>query len=287
MVRTAPRALAFAAGLSLAVIAGSAPALAQQTVDPDTVVATVNGHEITMGDVQRIRARDPQLGQVPMAMLYESLLGHLIEGHLIVEKAKAEGYGDNPDVLERLNAVRDEIIRSVYLTKTVEEIATEEEIQARYDAFLKAHSEEEEVRASHILVDTEEEARALIEKLQGGADFAELAKAESTGPSAPKGGDLGYFKRDGQMVEPFAKAAFDLEAGAFTTEPVQTQFGWHVIKVTDRRMAEPPTLDDLRDQLTTELAKETIEGMIVELRKDAEIDKKPLSEVMPAPETTE
>ncbi|MBB4286545.1 peptidylprolyl isomerase [Roseospira goensis] len=284
MVRTAPRALALAAGLSLAVLASPSLAPAQQQIDPDTVVATVNGHDITMAELQAVRARDPQLSQVPLAMLYDSLVNHLVEGRLIVDKAKTEGYADHPDVAERLNAVRDEIIRSVYLTNVVEEAASEEALQARYEAYKAENPPQEEVKASHILVDTEEEARALIGQLEDGADFAELAKAESTGPSAPNGGDLGYFKREGQMVEPFAKAAFDLEAGAYTTEPVKTQFGWHVIKVTDRRTAEPASLDEVRNQLTTEIAQETIAGLVEDLRGEADIKTTPIEDIAPQAE---
>lgn len=284
MDRPAPRALVLVAGLALALIGGPAPGLAQQTVDPDTVVATVNGQDLTMADLQRLRARDPQLSQVPLSMMYESLVNHLVESRLITEHAKAEGYADNPEVAERLNAVRDDIIRSVYLTNKVEEAASDEELQARYEAFKEANPPEEEVRASHILVETEEKARALIDQLKDGGDFAELAKTESTGPSAPKGGDLGYFKRDGQMVEPFAKAAFDLEAGAYTTDPVETQFGWHVIKVTDRRMAEPPPLEEVRNQLTSEIAQEAIQEMLESLRADATVEIKPVEEVIPQAE---
>ncbi|MBB4315924.1 peptidylprolyl isomerase [Roseospira marina] len=285
MVRSASRALAFAAGLTLAAAAGTGSALAQQpSLDPSTVVAVVNGHEITLAEVQAVRSRDPQLGQVPLAMLYDSLVNHLVEGQLIADKAKAEGFGDNPEVAERLNAVRDEIIRSVYLTHVVEDAATDEALEAKYEEYKAANPPQEEVKASHILVESEEKARDLIAQLEDGADFAELAKAESTGPSAPNGGDLGYFQRDGQMVEPFAKAAFDLEAGAYTKEPVQTQFGWHIIKVTDRRMSEPPSLDDVRNELTTEIAQDRIAALVEDLRDGAEIETTPLDEIVPKTE---
>jgi peptidyl-prolyl cis-trans isomerase C len=282
MAFPAPRALAFAAGLTLAA-AAPLPAAAQQVeLDPEAVIATVNGEDITLAELEALRSRDPQLQQVPLAMMFDQLVSHLVESRLIVDKAKTEGYADNEQVQERLDAVRDQIIRSVYLTEFVEQAATDEAIAEKYEAFKEANPPEEEVKASHILVETEEEARALIEQLEDGADFAELAKAESTGPSAPNGGDLGYFKREGQMVEPFAAAAFELEAGAFTTEPVETQFGWHVITVTDRRMAEPPTLDEVRNQLTTEIAQEAISAMVEDLRAGAEIETKSLEDLVPA-----
>ena len=217
-------------------------------------------------------------------MVFDSLVSHLVESRLIVDKAKAEGFADNEQVQERLDAVRDQIMRSVYLTEFVETAATEEAIAEKYEAFKEANPPEEEVKASHILVETEEEAQALIKQLEDGADFAKLAEAESTGPSAPNGGDLGYFKREGQMVEPFAAAAFELEAGAFTTEPVKTQFGWHVITVTDRRMGEAPALEDVRNQLTSEIAQEAIAAMVEELREGAEIETKSLEDLASAQE---
>jgi len=234
--------------------------------------------------VQEMQARQPQLSQVPLTMVYETLVNHLVESQLIVDRAKSEGFADHPDVLQRLDDMRDTVVRTVYLTNLVEGAATDEALEERYEAYKAAHPPEEEVRASHILVDTEDAASALIQKLEDGSDFAELAKAESTGPSGPNGGDLGYFKRQGQMVEPFAEAAFALEAGAFTADPVQTQFGWHIIKVTDRRMGEHPALDELRNQFVTEIAEARIEALIENLRKDADIVTKPVDEVLPSAE---
>lgn len=288
MVRTTPRALALSAVLALALsgVPALAPNLAsaQTAVDPESVVATVNGKDITLGAVQEMQARQPQLSQVPLAMVYETLVNHLVESQLIVDRAKAEGFTDHPDVLKRLEEMRDTVVRTVYLTTIVEDAATDEALEERYEAYKEAHPPEEEVRASHILVETEAAARALIENLKDGADFADLAKAESTGPSGPNGGDLGYFKRRGQMVEPFAEAAFDLEAGAFTADPVETQFGWHIIKVTDRRMGEHPDMETLRNQFLTEIAEARIEALIQDLRKDADIVTRPVNEVLPGAE---
>jgi len=285
MVRTSPRLLAASAVIALA-LGGSAllapgAALAQDGPDPDSVVATVNGKDLTLADVQEMRARQPQLSQVPLGMVYDTLVNHLVESQLIIDRAKAEGYNDNPDVLAQLEKARDSIVRSVYLTHLVEEAATDEALEERYEEYKETHPPEEEVHAAHILVETEEKARELIEQLKEGADFTELAKAESTGPSGPNGGDLGYFRRHGQMVEPFAEAAFDLEAGAFTTEPVQTQFGWHIIKVTDRRMSEPATLDELRNEFVTQIAEQRIEALIEDLRRDADIVTTPMEDVLP------
>jgi len=285
MVRSLPRALAFSAVLALAVsgapILTPTPASAETAADPDSVVATVNGKDITFSALQEMRASQPQLSQVPLSMVYETLVKHLVESQLIVDKAKADGYADDPDVAARMEAMRDNIIRSIFLTRLVEEAATDEALEKKYEAYKAAHPPEEEVRASHILVETEDEAKAVIEELKNGADFAALAKEKSTGPSGPHGGDLGYFKRQGQMVEPFAEAAFNLEAGAFTTTPVQTQFGWHIIKVTDRRMAEPASLDELRNQFVTEIAEDRIEGLIKDLRENADIVTTPMKDVLP------
>lgn len=290
MVSTASRALAFAAGLSLSVAGLTSVAQAQQPeIAPDTVIATVNGEDVTMAEVERLRASDQRLQQVPMAALiktpmFNNMVEYLVGSRLILEKAKSEGFQDDPEVKQQMDAVRDEIIRTVFLERLADEATTEEAIAAKYEAFKESTPTEEEVRAAHILVETEEEARALIKQLEDGADFADLAKSESTGPSAPKGGDLGYFKREGQMVEPFAKAAFDLEAGAFTKEPVETQFGWHIIQVTDRRMSEPPALDEVRDQLANEIAQETLTEFVENLRASAEVETKTADELLPPAE---
>jgi peptidyl-prolyl cis-trans isomerase C len=146
---------------------------------------------------------------------------------------------------------------------------SEEDIQAAYDAEYGAMDPQEEYNASHILVETEEEAIAVKETIEGGADFAEIAREKSTGPSGPNGGELGWFGT-GMMVAPFEAATIALEVGEIS-DPVQTQFGWHIIKLNETRMAEIPQIDAVRDELTATLRREAIDQIITSSTKGAEI----------------
>ncbi len=155
-------------------------------------------------------------------------------------------------------------------------------MQSRYQDHLKANPPATEQHARHILVASEEDARAVITELDGGADFVELAKERSTGPSGPRGGDLGYFTSD-QMVPEFSAAAQTLEPGQYTKDPVQTQFGWHVIKLEDRRESAPPSFADMEPQLRQEMTRENVETVLSELREDADVEITPAGNSM-APE---
>ncbi len=147
---------------------------------------------------------------------------------------------------------------------------TDEEVQKAFDA-RGASGPTTEYKARHILVETEDKAKELIKQLDGGADFAELAKANSTGPTGPNGGDLGWFEAK-QMVEPFAAALIQLEKGKYTSTPVQTRFGWHVILAEDQRSLPAPKLEDLRQELTTELQRQRISEYVTGVREKAKIE---------------
>ena len=162
------------------------------------------------------------------------------------------------------------IIQEVWLSREIDARATDDRLAGAYDAFLEQNPPFEEVSARHILVETEEEAVAAIERLEAGEDFATLATELSIGPSSTNGGDLGYFQM-GQMVEPFGEVAFGLESGEFTTEPVETQFGWHVIYTEDHRSVEPPAFEDVRPQLVDGIAGEIAQEVAAELREGADI----------------
>lgn len=158
------------------------------------------------------------------------------------------------------------------MRRYLEAQVTEEAVQARYDETVGAVEPEIEVQASHILVSEEEAATTIIEELAAGADFATLAQERSEGPSASRGGDLGFFKR-GDMVPPFADAAFSLEPGQTTDTPVQTQFGWHVIQVVDRREVTPPALAEAREQIEQQIQQESVASLLGDLRATAEIER--------------
>ena len=259
------------AGLSAAILAAgllAAPVLAAE----DTVVATVDGMEITEADLSLAIANlDQQFARLPEDQRRGAALSALIEIRLLAQKAREKGYDKDAGFQNRMAFLANRALHSEYVEKEVAAAVTDEMVRARYDKELADTPPSNEIRARHILVKTKEEAEAIIDELDGGADFAELAKAKSTGPSGPNGGDLGYFQQ-GQMVPEFETEAYGLDVGAHTAEPVQTQFGWHVIKVEDKRAVQPPAFDDVKEQVRSALLRETYFEMVSKLREGAKVD---------------
>ena len=258
-------------------LAQDAPAVERPTeggveaapVSPDTVVATVNGRAITEGDVA-LALTPPQPGeQLTPEQRRARALSAIIDVRSVVAKAEEAGL-DDADLQRRVAFLRDRELQNSYLSQTIEPSITEALLRERYDREVGSVPPVEEVRARHILLETEEDARAVIEELQAGADFAELARARSTGPSAATGGDLGYFG-PGRMVPAFDEAARALPVGEFTTDPVQTQFGFHVILVEDKRPVEPPTFEQVREQVREVVTRERYIETLREARSAAEI----------------
>lgn len=267
----------FAACLLAALLALSAPVSAQteqagqtDAAEENQLVAVVNGAEIRISDVLEMIGRLPQNVQMQALANMPAMIERTIDLELILLAADQAGLRDDPDVQAQIRTIANDVLRQTYLENLAERAVTEETVRAAYDDYLAANPAEE-VKARHILVESAEEAAAIVEELDGGADFAELAKEKSTGPTGERGGDLGYFKF-GQMVEPFAEAAFGLEPGTYTAEPVQTQFGWHVILVEDKRTSEPPSFEEMAPQLRQQLEQEAIQGHLAELRQQAEIE---------------
>ncbi len=175
------------------------------------------------------------------------------------------------DVFARRKAyLEDRALRRAYLEEVVAESITDAEVQAEYDTIFKDFAGQEELRARHILVETEDEAKALVEELNGGADFVETAKAKSTGPSGAQGGDLGYFK-EGDMVPEFYEAANALEVGAIS-RPVQSQFGWHVIKLEDRKASAPPALAQVEPQVRQRVLAQKFEEIVAENKEKITVE---------------
>ncbi|MFP1631185.1 peptidylprolyl isomerase [Zhengella sp. ZM62] len=259
------------AGLSAAILAAgllAAPVLAAE----DTVVATVDGMEITESDLSLAIANlDQQFARLPEDQRRGAALSALIEIRLLAQKAREKGYDKDAGFQNRMAFLANRALHSEYVEKEVAAAVTDEMVRARYDKELADTPPSNEIRARHILVKTKEEAESIIKELDGGADFAELAKAKSTGPSGPNGGDLGYFQQ-GQMVPEFETAAYGLDVGAHSAEPVQTQFGWHVIKVEDKRAVQPPAFDDVKEQVRSALLRETYFEMVAKLREGAKVD---------------
>ncbi len=289
--RTALAALAVVATFALTgALAGALPALAQQSgagTAGDPVVATVNGEKVMLSDLHALHADLPeQVRNVPFERIYRPLLDQVIQTKLLAAKARAEGLDETPKIARRLRTLTERMLHHSYLDAYVGKSVTEERLAEAYKAFVASHRGEEEIKARHILVKTRKEAMAAIEALEKGGSFATLASERSIGPSKAGGGDLGWFAR-GQMVKPFADAAFALEKGAFTDTPVKTQFGWHVILVEDRRRAAPPPFEEKRAELKRELGGKLMAAEVERLSKAAEIvrfgpDGKPLDDAAPA-----
>jgi peptidyl-prolyl cis-trans isomerase C len=256
---------------TVAVVATLAlPALAQDpSADADTVVATVNGTEITLGHMIIARATLPQQYQeLPDAVLFSGILDQLIQ-----QTAMSQSFeGDLPKRVQlSLDNEQRSLLAGEIVERALQGAVTEEALQAAYDARFAEVPQEEEYNASHILVETEEAAKAIKEELDNGADFAATAREKSTGPSGPNGGSLGWFG-PGMMVPSFEAATVALKPGE-VSDPVQTQFGWHVILLNEVRMAEIPDLEAVRDDLSSTILQETAQNVIDDLTSSATVER--------------
>lgn len=261
--------LAACAAIAIVAIVAGAPFAAAQDENP--VVATVNGEEIRRDEViDAIRRMPPQIQQMPPEILIPAIAEQLATSRLMAERGYAENLQDGEAVKQRVAEAERSIVQDVWLEQAIDSRMTDESVAAAYAEYVAANPPVEEVSARHILVETEDEGKALIGRLKEGEDFATLASEASIGPSGPSGGELGYFTKE-QMVAPFAEAAFSMDPGNYSEVPVETQFGWHVILVEDRRMTAPPSLDDLRPQLEGELADQYVQEIVENLREGAEI----------------
>jgi len=241
------------------------PAVAQDDAPTaDTVVATVGGTDITLGHMLMVRAGLPeQYQQLPPDVLWTGILDQLVQQEALSQSDDAT---ETKRVTIALENERRALLASEAVAAAASQDLSDAAIQEAYDAKYANAEMGKEFDASHILVETEEEAQAVVAELEGGADFAAVAKEKSTGPSGPNGGSLGWFGA-GMMVAPFQEAVEGMEVGTISA-PVQTQFGWHVIKLNDTRTAEAPPLDEVREELTAELRdarlKEYIDGVVAE-----------------------
>jgi len=252
----------------------TAPAavLAQDATPNMTVVATVNGSPITENDLEMAQGDlGPQFAQLPEEQKRAAALNAAIEIRLLADKADEEGLGETDAFKNRMEFLRQRALHSAFIETEVAGEVTDEAVRARYDKEIAATPPVNEIRARHILVATKEEADAIIAELDAGGDFEAIAKEKSTDGAAAQGGDLGFFG-PGQMVPAFEEAAFAMDVGQFSKEPVQTQFGFHVIKVEDKRTQQPPSFDQVKEQVRTLLFRETYFAAVQALREAATID---------------
>jgi peptidyl-prolyl cis-trans isomerase C len=245
-------------------------------------VAEVNGEAIFLEEVMKIAEQLPaDIRQQPLPNYFDRIVDDVIDSRLAAAAGNDAGLTNNPEVLAQMSIAAQRVLAEAYITTELRKVVTEEEVQKAYQLFISDESAREEIKARHILVASEAEAKAIIAELNSGADFVSLAKEKSTGPSGPNGGDLGYFAR-GAMVPSFENAAFALSVGSHSSEPVQTQFGWHIIKLEDKKTAEAPPIETLRGQLQANLANQALSRIIETLRAPASISRLSFDEVRAA-----
>ncbi len=241
---------------------GATPGTPPANANP--VVASVNGKPIRLSDVRLAAGSLPEdMRSVPPQMLFPLLVNQLIDQEALADQARAEGLQNDPKVQEAMARAADTVLQNALLTREVSPAITDAKLHAAYDAQYADKKGDEEVHARHILVKTEAAANDVIRQLKHGADFATLAKKVSTDKStaADSGGDLGWFKK-GDMVPAFSAAAFSMKPGQFTTTPVHTPYGWHVIQVLGTRTAPPPSFDSVKDQLRQSLIQQGVRNAV-------------------------
>jgi peptidyl-prolyl cis-trans isomerase C len=262
--------------LLAAALAVCASAASAQTPPPaaDPVVAKVDGVEIRASDLalaeEEIGASLPQDASPDARRNY--LVTHLIDMILLSRAAEEQGLSGSDDFKRRFAAMRQKLLAGLMLRQVAQKDVSEQAMHKVYDDAVKQMGDEQEVRARHILVENEDQAKAIAAELKKGADFAELAKQKSKDPGAAvEGGDLGYFGKE-QMVPEFADAAFKMEKGQ-VSEPVKTQFGWHIIKVEDKRNKPVPEFDKVKDQIETYVQRKAQADYIKKLQETAKVER--------------
>jgi len=250
------------------------PAQAAQPALKDPVVATVNGQPIRLSELEVAQQSLPQqYRNMPLQAVFPALLDRIIDSKLVVQEGKKSKVTEDPAFKKRMAFVEDQVLQDFWIQREIARQVTADKLQKRYEERLKQMPTEEEVHARHMLVSTEDEAKAVLAEIKKGTAVDKLAKEKSTDKaSGAEGGDLGWFKKS-DMVKEFADAAFNLKKGELTETPVKTQFGYHVIKVEDRRKAPPPAFEEMADQLKEEMAREAVTAQLDQLRSGAKIEK--------------
>ena len=250
--------------------------------DANPVLARVNGQEVRLDEViaTAAEAMPAELRNVPPVLLrsmlppqvFEQLLDRAITDRAMLAAARAAGLDQDPEIRRRVRLAEENEMRDVLLRREVLPRVTDETLRARYDRDAAGRTAEEEVRARHILVPNEADARTILTEVQRGGNFEEVARRRSTDPAARNGGDLGFFRR-GDMVPEFAAAAFALQPGQVSPAPVRTQFGWHVIKVEERRSSTGPSFEDSRDTLRQAMIEEEVQAAVQRIRATVTVER--------------
>ncbi len=238
------------------------------TIAKSDAIAEVNGKYISKTSFEMLKQQIAQRGQpIPD----EQLIDELVRMELLVQEAENKKLAESPEIANQMEMMRRSMLSQAAVKDYIDSHpVTDEELKAEYEKLISAKGSSE-YKARHILVKTEDEAKKIIAELKAGAKFEDLAKKKSTGPSASRGGDLGWFAPE-RMVPPFSEAVIALENGKFTAEPVQTQFGWHIILREDSRQKTPPAFDEVKDRLKASLQRQKIQNYLESLRKQAKVE---------------
>jgi len=258
-------------------LAATTAALAQTAATPavtdDWIVAKVNGMELRHSDVVASAEGLPEAYRQQVDALFPPLLERLIDLNLLVSEGRRQSLDADPVVRAQIAKYQEQVIREALINRYLAGKIGEETVRARYKRFIKETPPQLEVRARHILLDSEAAAKDIIAQLEAGASFADLAGQQTIDTaSAAKAGDLGYFTGD-QMVPEFSEAAFALDRGEYTKQPVKTRFGWHVILVEDRRERPRPSFEEARAKIEEQLSQELVSALLADLRQTATIEK--------------
>ncbi len=237
------------------------------------VVAKLDGQDITRQEVFAfMQTLPPQTRQLPPEQLFPLALEQVINARIINEQTRTVKLDDDERVKEQLAAAKKQIVRAVYIENKVNEKITEDRLKQAYANYVEQFPKEEEVRAAHILVDDESKAKEIITELNNGGDFAALAKENSKDTTGQNGGELGSFLK-GDVVPEFADAAFALEPGTYTKEPVKSQFGYHVIKVEEKGLRPPAPMETVKPFLEAQLRREILDEVLQDWREQASIER--------------
>ena len=258
----------FAVGLVAAsVMLGGTAAKSQE----DKVLVIINGHEIRTSEVE-LAAEDIalQLSELPAKLRFPFLIEYLVERHLLAQAAVKGGIAETPEYKRRLAFYQAKALRDAYFDQTIKPTITDDEVKAAYDREASKIQVSERVRARHILVATEKEAQDVLARVQKGEKFDEVAKKISLDGSKDYGGDLGYFSEE-EMVPEFSKAAFALQVGQ-VSEPIKTDYGWHIIKVEDRKQGGPQPFEQVKNGIRAVLTRKKVQDIVVQLREAAKIE---------------
>ena len=243
----------------------------------DKIVAKINGSKLYLSDIDKARKiLSLKAQKFPLEIVYDFLLDDLINRRLIIEAAQKHGIGKEKGIRLKIKEFEENILSQAFMARSINNEVSLDQLKSKYNDYVKLNSGVEEIRARHILVQTREQALEVVKLLKKGSDFADLANKISTGPSKIIGGDLGYFIRDA-MVLPFSKAAFSLKKGEINDIPIKTQFGWHIIKVEDKRFKKIQSFEKIKAELMKTIINRREEAFITELRKSAKIQKYPVN----------